>query len=241
MTFQRKLIAVVAGVVLALQAGMCFANDAAEPVAPERSPDGVESRPRDGERHGDMPRGRRDGDRSFDDKGIDGPPGDDKPRRHPRDPRDMQLSAEEITDALAILRDYQPDVAERITKWHADQPEGAGQMIAARMPWIRRLIYVRRHDEERYHVMIADMKLDRECATLSQKVRDGDNALEAELRKKIAEHFETRQKLREMEVDRLEKRVTELRNQLAERRQVQKDLVEQRYGELVGKGPESKW
>jgi hypothetical protein len=238
MTLQRNLIAAMAGVVLALQTGMCFATDAAEGPAPDRSSGRVEPRPRDGERHGDMPRGRRDGDRAFDDKGIDGPPGEDKPRRHLRD---MQLSAEEVTDALAILRDYQPDVAERITKWHAEQPEGAGQMIAARMPWIRRLIYVRRYDEERYQVMIADMKLDRECATLSQKVREGDNTLEPELRKKIAEHFETRQKLREMEVDRLEKRVTELRNQLAERRQVQKDLVEQRYGELVGKGPESKW
>ncbi len=170
--------------------------------------------------------------------------GDNPDQRRPHAGPSSQLSPEEVQEALQIIREYNPEIAERIERWVQNGQEDLGPLIARRLPWVRKLLFVKRTDPPRYELMLSDLKLERACQELSRQLREPEANkadLNAQLKQKVTEQFEVRQKVREMEIAQLEQRVKELREQLEARVKARAELIDRRHGELTGQGGDLPW
>ncbi len=162
-------------------------------------------------------------------RGMDGPRGFAPP-----------LDPEQQRQALAVLRDLAPHMAERIAEALETGRPRAELLLRRMYPRLHRLVELRREDERLYELKVADQRQMFEWMHLRRQIvdahRDGDEARLAELRDqartKAREHFALRQELREHELARLEQRMEELRDELAERRAQKDQLVEQHLDRL---------
>jgi hypothetical protein len=185
--------------------------------------------------------------------GPGGPGGSGGPGGPGGGPRDNdELSAEQIDEALIVLRDFRPEMAARIEEWRKDDPNRVGRMIAHQLPGIRRLIEARRTDPEGYRLRLRDMQLERQTRQLANQLaearRNGESdraeELTRSLRNQVVEHFEVRQQMRERAVVMLEQRIKELREQLQTRAQSRDALIDEQVKRLMPSengGVEAEW
>jgi|GEM_PF-6275780 len=155
------------------------------------------------------------------------------------------LSEEEVQEAMEILREYNPELAERIARWQEEGRENLHALIGGRLPWVRRLIYMKRNDPERYELSLQDLKLQRESQELAKRIHEADEseraALSTQLRQRLTAQFEVRQKVRQLEIRALEKRIEEMKKQLDERSKSSQQLIDDRHEELTNRRKHIKW
>lgn len=158
------------------------------------------------------------------------------------DPRDR------IDRAVSVLKDIHPELAERLNHALEHRPRRARGLLGRRMPMLLRLAELRERDPEMYGLRVRDLQLAREALRLMVRHRALDaaprdagpaasEALRAELRGVLAERFEVRTRIRERELERLERRLEALEAELAERSASREMLIDQRletmlHGEL---------
>jgi len=172
----------------------------------------------------------------------DRPPHGGPPDRDGDGPRGFAppLDPEQQRQALAVLRDLAPHMAERIEQALKTGRPRAELLLRRMYPRLHRLVELRRENERLYELKVADQRQMFEWMHLRRQIvdahRDGDEARLAELRDqaraKAREHFALRQELREHELARLEQRMEELRDELAERRAQKDQLIEQHLDRL---------
>lgn len=120
-------------------------------------------------------------------------------------------------------------------------PDGRGpegdRPPAGRMPR-ENLEQMKIHDPDLFKLVTVDMELERQSHDAAHRYRDASKDERAEIKAKLAEivneHFGVRQKLRSLEVKRLEENLKELREKIEQRAKNQKSLVEKRLTELLG-------
>lgn len=162
------------------------------------------------------------------------------------------LTEEEVREAMEVLREYSPELAERIARWQEEDTENLRVLIGKRLPWVRRLIYMKRNDPQRYELSLQDLKLQRETQELARRFRDADDSereeLGKQLRQRLAAQFEVRQKVRTLEIgglekqiEALEKRIDEMKKQIDERSKSSQKLIDSRYEELTSQNKSMKW
>jgi len=158
------------------------------------------------------------------------------------------LSEKDRELALEVLKDINPEVAERLGEWE-DNPQRIRMMLGRQMPRIQKLIQTKKSDPELYGLTVKDMKLGLECEKLSREFRDagrdGDEGRADRIRGEVAElvdqHFDVRQQMREMELERMERRLAQARKQLEKRSKMRGELIEQRVTELTGDKRKPMW
>jgi hypothetical protein len=184
------------------------------------------------------------GDRRFGGDG-DGPRESGGPGSYGDQEHGYRLSDEQIEQVLEVLEDYRPEMAEQITDMRQRDPQRAEQLIRRAMMFVRPMMYMKQSDPEGYELHIRDAKLDRESHELSRRVREAQgrdaDAMRAELRAVVAEHFDVRQQINERKLAALERRIAELRQQISARAEAREELVDQRFGELVGASDQPEW
>ncbi|MDX1947992.1 MAG: hypothetical protein SFU86_21515 [Pirellulaceae bacterium] len=101
---------------------------------------------------------------------------------------------------------------------------------------------LQRDDPEMYALLAEDMKLERETQELARKYREAKaedrEKLKTELGVKINQHFDSRQKRRELQLTRLEVELKRLREAIASRNQSRDEVIKKRLGELIGPAPD---
>jgi hypothetical protein len=159
----------------------------------------------------------------------------------PRTRRPPRLAPEDVDEALEVLGDYRPELADKISEWAKQDPEKVASLIQEHMPWIQSLITNRRQDPDGYRLRLQDMRLEQRSEALAKQVGEARQAsarnvarLEAELRKVIDEHFEVRQQIRQHNLARLERAVETLRRQLSERHDTRQTLTDAQFKRLLG-------
>ncbi|MBS0209363.1 MAG: hypothetical protein JSS27_10440 [Planctomycetes bacterium] len=99
------------------------------------------------------------------------------------------------------------------------------------------------HDPEMAKLFERDGDLERQTSRLADRWRhakddDERTKLKQELREMIQQHFKVRQERRELELKRLEEQLGRLRESLKRRASQEKEIIEQRLGELTApRGP----
>ncbi len=161
----------------------------------------------------------------------------------------MKRMRQQIAERIEVLRDIHPETAERLEQ-HINQrggnvnPDRLRIVMGERFQRIERLVHLKRDDPDAYKLAVSDMRLDRKTREIADAIRrrGGDNdARSGELRGAITEHFDVRQRKYEHELQRLEKRIAELRRQLETRREHRESLEQSRYDELVATPERPEW
>ena len=97
---------------------------------------------------------------------------------------------------------------------------------------------IQTRDPEMFKLMKEDMELTQQTHAQSQEYRRADKDEKAKIKEKLADlvgkHFEVRQKMRSLEVKRLEENLKQLREKVEQRSKNRKSIVEKRLAELVG-------
>lgn len=160
----------------------------------------------------------------------------------PRGWRGHRMNDDEIEAAYDIVVQLYPEVADRLEAQRDENPRELRNTLERKFPRVRFLVMLREHDPPMYELRMADIKLDRQTDALAAELREAreadDNGREDELMDRIeltvAEHFDVRQKIRTLEIEKLRQKLEELEQRLDDRDDDRKDLIEQRVQELVG-------
>ncbi len=150
------------------------------------------------------------------------------------------LNDEQVHQMLAVLGDVNPDLQAKLRRALRTNPERARHVMARMHERLRPLIELRADEPEHYRLRVRDMRYKVEAFKLAMQVRraapedpERAQALRGELHDMIDKHFEVRQALRERELHQLERRINELREELAEHRSRKAELVEQHMARLL--------
>ncbi len=150
---------------------------------------------------------------------------DEHEAREPKPDERARLSPEEAAEALALISRLKPELGDELRELQEKDPQRFHAELHNRFPRYRWLLRLKRYDPEMFELRIQDIEHYRRSRELAEQVRDarkeGKADAEQAARKKldevVAEHFAVRQQIREAELARLERRLEELREQLAER------------------------
>ncbi|MEM6459329.1 MAG: hypothetical protein AAF710_08070 [Planctomycetota bacterium] len=172
--------------------------------------------------------------------GVSDGPSDERPRdRGPRDRRWTDAEAEAAREVIATLY---PELAERLDKLRDEDPRAYRDALERRFPRVRFLVRLRERDPEMYALRVEDITLARRVESLGKAYRaaeaDGDDmkslAIKDDLEDAAAAHFDVRQTIRRIEIDRLRARLEAMEQQLEEQDDDRDDLIERRVDELTG-------
>lgn len=160
-----------------------------------------------------------------------------------------ELSEADMPDALAVLHDYRPELVKRFEDWASRHPENARVMLSNSVPMMQRLIRMRREDPAGYRLAIEDLRYYRFTAQLSKQLREAttqkDHAaiddLSDKLRTLLIRHFEIRQKIREREIEKLQSRIDQLRDQLKHRTDARDEILSSRFKQLSDPDEKTPW
>jgi hypothetical protein len=219
------------------------AADAVKPTAKKQAPDQPKANTPDKTSkadssdsaefdHDDLPPGPR---QRHDGKGTRGP--------NTAGNKVAELQPRDMPDALEVLHDFNPVLAQRLEDWLKEHPQNARQLLSRRVPWIVRLVKLRREDPAGYQLSIADLRYYARTNDLANELRqaqaaaDKDQAkiddLTGHLQKLLAEHFDLRQKMRERDIQKLQDRLTQLRKQMDQRLSSRDHILQGRFKQLT--------
>ena len=93
-------------------------------------------------------------------------------------------------------------------------------------------------DPEMFELIQADMRLDQQTRDEAEEYRrakpSDKEAIKAKLAKSVQEHYDVRQKRRELELRRLEEQLTRLRDSVKKRVDEKDVMIKQRMSQLLG-------
>ena len=198
----------------------------------------------------DRAEAQRDGDRRDGDRAADR---DDehhekkgKGRRDRKGPRfggitADELDGEDIREVLEVLEEANPQMAHRLEDLREQDEAEFRQAVAevASSRRIRWLMMQKRFDPKGFKLRANEFRLQHRMDHVKDRLGAAEpNSEEAErlkgdLRALLSEAFEVRQKLREHELERLERRIDHLRSELEEKRRRKEKLLDRRFEEIL--------
>jgi len=187
----------------------------------------------DGQRH------KRDGDRHKRPR-----PDDGEPRRHDRGNRpspDHHDGEDDFEEALAIVEDFHPQLAQRIR--NVDDQQRVRQLLDEHASWARRLAHAKRESPEFYKLLQNDFRNSRAIAELAKSLKEqnADEAKRKQLRQLVAAHVALRAEMRGLQVRRLEKLAERMQEELKRRRELKAEMIDQRLAMMSGESDLPPW
>ncbi len=166
-----------------------------------------------------------------------------------RDGSRWRLTPEQLDEAIAIVEQVNPELAESLRAARRDSVEAAIRQIAEEFPNIYELMRMREEEPERFDLHVQSLQVMRASGPLFRQLRqaqqDGDEAqiaeLSEQLRESIATMFDIRMQLRQLEIEDLRRRITELEEKLEEDSARRDDAIAERLEMILegrfGRGP----
>jgi len=147
------------------------------------------------------------------------------------DEADREIDEDQAQAILEILRARFPGWASRLEALRTSDPAQYRQLLARFLPRMRHYVDERRHDPQRFRLRLDEWRLMGQIIETSRQVRAAENDAERqsasrELRALIEQQFDLRLKVREHELARLEQRLVELREQMAQMRSEKQALID---------------
>lgn len=170
----------------------------------------------------------------------------------PLSPRDRAQMMETFQKRMAIIEELDPAMAERIKNRLEHAGRGNSDHVAQKLddhwqqinPRIRQLPELQQRDPEAYEISMNDLRLDRQSQELVKRIRGNRDATDQDrirLKEMISEHFDVRQRKYDREVERLEARLSQLRQRIQARQERRSEIEDKRFTELVGASDDSNW
>jgi hypothetical protein len=162
---------------------------------------------------------------------------------------DKPLSPEHLAEAMDVLRRVDPEKAAQVQARLEQDPDGVSRELRKQFPRIERFLGLKKWDPGMFDLRVEDLRLhhrSNQVAKALQEARDRDDhaaerAHADELERVVTEHFDVRQRIREREIEHLEKRIAQLREQLEQRDDEKSELIERRTQELASQQKPGEW
>lgn len=161
-------------------------------------------------------------------------------------PEVLYLTPEQEAEVLKYIQATYPDRAERLIKWKDLRPDDFKNALSKAFREMRFMEALKERNPERYARVSEEKLLESQSRELAQMYRQSDDDAEKErLRKEMEDLlnklFDYRQVNRQDEMDRLEKKLAELKEANQERLENKSEIVERRLRELLGKQKGFEW
>ena len=177
---------------------------------------------------------------------------DEKPHADKRGPHEWHgppLRRDQLEAALDVIAKVRPDLVERLEALREREPRRLSHVLQRRFPRLRHLLRLKEHDPPMYELRVEDVRLTLKSQRLAQDYQaaqrnerdDEAEQLREQLNALIERHFEVRQQINELELERLEQRIEALREQIEARADDRDDVIEQRVQELIGTEDGARW
>lgn len=159
------------------------------------------------------------------------------------------MNEQQVRDAIEVLRQIDPEKAEKLEQYIADNPERIGQALHKNFPHLGRFLAMRRFDPDGFDLRIKDLRLSRQSQLSARRFHEatqaGNDTLAAAelavLEGLVADHFDVRQQIREHDLAKLENQIQELKDQLQDRTDNRDELIADRIEEFVSQEDTDHW
>jgi hypothetical protein len=159
-----------------------------------------------------------------------------------------ELTPEQASQVIESVREHFPLLADRLSESVKDNPDAVRNLLRE-YPRLAELIRLKKSDPKMFDLRSQDLRLEKQTRELVQQYRlaqkTGDKpkaeALKNDLQRVIGEHFTLRQNVRELELERLELKLSQLKTQLETRKKNRDALVQSRLSELTDEGAQAEW
>jgi len=184
---------------------------------------------------------------------------DGQTRQNPRDQRRraqnlqrtvqqeiLYLTQEQEDEALKYIRETYTDRAERLIRWKDVRPEAYKNALSKAFREMRFMEELKERDPDRYARVMEEKRLESQSRELAAAYRQSDDDAERERLHKemedlLSKLFDYRQINRLDEIDRLEKKLEELKAANQERLDNKAEIVQRRLKELLGERRGFEW
>ncbi|MEM1211791.1 MAG: hypothetical protein AAGI68_05765 [Planctomycetota bacterium] len=168
----------------------------------------------------------------------------ERPKERPRGGPGKAWSAEDLQRAEAVMRAFYPRVADRFARLRQDDPAAAGRLLDERFPLVFRLMQQQRRDPAMFRLRVTEARLLREAMRLRWRYGQAEDAakkaeLATAIKAKLGEAFDTRQAMRQRELEELADRLEGLRAEQAEAGQRREAIIAERFERMLDAGPGS--
>ncbi len=153
-----------------------------------------------------------------------------------------ELTPERRAEILNFVKEMTPPLGERIERELRESPERADAIYLRLAPRVLPQIELRERDPELFDLRAESMRLDWQIRAASMALRRAgdENAASARERLKglVAKRVDLTMKERSLMIDRFDRRIAAMREELAEERSRRDAIVEEKLGEIErGEGP----
>ncbi len=171
------------------------------------------------------------------------------PRRDDWRGPDKPMDAQQLLEAMEVLKKIDPEKAEKLQQALDKNPDRVGQVINENFPHLGRFMSWRKYDPEGFDLRVEDMALSRQTHECAKRLREaldkGDDEIaaieEVQLRELVTEHFDIRQQIREHDLVKLKEKIAELLEQLEDRLNKRESIIDERIEELIKGEDDYRW
>ncbi len=168
------------------------------------------------------------------------------PKAAPGKPSPPNLTVSQVNQIMSFLKQTQPGLYRKAVMLRKSDPQKFNLLIRAAAPNFRRLEYMRKYDPKLFHYTLEDLQLTHKSYSLAWQLRKASDRgksahLQKELRQVVTQQFNLRQTIRQHIINRLLKRVTVLKSQLAQRSKDKHSIITERIKQLTGKQLHVNW
>ena len=159
-------------------------------------------------------------------------------RQRQTQPDVLFLTPEQEAEVLDYLKEMRPEQADELLKWKDRRPEQYRRALSRAFREMRYVQDMKERDPELYKIVSQEKQFDSQSQTLARQYRNTDDEnekkrIEDEVKKLLDKIFDLRQMNYEAEIERLEKRLAEAKENNAERLANKSEIVQRRLEELL--------
>jgi hypothetical protein len=155
------------------------------------------------------------------------------------------LGEAQIDAIIDVLKDADPEAAAKVEKARKNNLDDVRETIAPKGMQLFQMVQLKKNDPEIYALRIEEYKLNRKIEGIAEGIRKGDGKVDAEKEKEIkellAKQFDLRQQTREKELQRLEKKVLEVREGINRRKADKERILKERLKTVTEKPGDKDW
>jgi hypothetical protein len=158
----------------------------------------------------------------------------------------LYLTPEQEREAIAYIREVYPDRLENLLAIKERRPLLYRRFLSRGYREMRHLEEMKEKDPERYDQRMEEKRLDEDARNLARQYRESDDEsekarLKDELKVLLDRIFDYRQRNRQFEIEKLERRLAELKETNQQRLDNKDEIVQRRLDQMLGRQREWEW
>ncbi len=168
-------------------------------------------------------------------------------RASERDKENEKRKQEEIERVMEFLRVVQPDIWEQARTLRETKPQQFEALIRQTSQTVKHLEDLRKRNPKLFEQTMKALELNYRSLRMARDLKKPDisaadrERITKELEKTVADEFDVRQNIRQLEIDEQTEQLKKLEATLHDREKIKDQLIKKRVDDLLEKAPRLEW